>query len=122
LGLIGFLCGGVLLAWSYVAGRDELWSLGMPIAVAGQAGLLLGLVLQLERIWQGNRLAAHKLEQVDEQLHDLKQTTALLGATHTSAAQAFYAHFSQGAHPQLLLADLKGQLDLLALKMSENSS
>jgi hypothetical protein len=121
LGLMAFMCGGVLLGWSYVAGRDELWSLGMPIAVAGQVGLLLGLVLQLERIWQGNRLAADKLEQVDEQLHDLKRTTALLGATHTSAAQAFYAHLSQGAHPQLLLADLKGQLDLLAVKMSENS-
>jgi len=120
-GLMGFMCGGVLLGWSYVAGRDELWSLGMPITVAGQVGLLLGLVLQLERIWQGNRAAADKLEQVDEQPHDLKQTTELLGATHTSAAQAFYAHMAQGAHPQMLLADLKGQLDLLAVKMSETS-
>ena len=119
LGLMGFVCGGVLLGWSYVAGRDELWSLGMPIAVAGQIGLLIGLVLQLERIWQGSRDTVDKLEQFDEQLHDLKQTTSLLGATHNSAAQAFYSHLSQGAHPQMLLADLKGQLDLLAVRMSE---
>jgi len=119
-GLMGFVCGGVLLGWSYVAGRDELWSLGMPITVAGQVGLLLGLVLQLERLWQGSRYTVDKLEQVDEQLHDLKQTTALIGATHTSAAQAFYSHMSQGAHPQMLLADLKGQLDLLAVRMTEN--
>ncbi|NIP85596.1 MAG: hypothetical protein GTO03_08550, partial [Planctomycetales bacterium] len=35
LGLMGLTCGGVLLVWSLVAGRSELWRVGLPIAVAG---------------------------------------------------------------------------------------
>jgi hypothetical protein len=119
LGLMAFVCGAVLLVWSFADGRSSLWNLGMPITVAGQAGLLIGLVLQLERIWQGSRYTSVQLDHVDEQLHDLKQSASLLGVTHGSASQAFYAHLSEGASPNLLLADLKGQLDLLAVKMSE---
>jgi hypothetical protein len=118
-GLMAFLCGGVLLVWSVAAARSELWDLGMPITVVGQAALLLGLILQLERIWQGNRYTVDKLEHVDKQLDDLRQTASMLGMTHTSASQAFYSHLTQGASPHILLADLKGQLDLLAVKMSD---
>jgi hypothetical protein len=119
VGMMAFLCGGVLLGWSFVDGRSELWNLGMPITVVGQVALLLGLVLQLERIWQDSRYAATKLEAVDEQLHDLKNATSLLGATHGTASQSFYSHMAEGANPELLLADLKGQLDLLAVRMSQ---
>jgi hypothetical protein len=118
-GLMAFLCGIVLLVWSVVGLRGELWDLGMPITVVGQAGLLLGLILQLERIWQGNRYTAHKLDHVDKQLDDLRQTASILGMPHGSASQAFYSHLTQGASPHILLADLKGQLDLLAVKMSD---
>jgi hypothetical protein len=38
--------------------------------------------------------------------------------THSSAAQAFYAHMADQASPYLLLADLKGQLDLVARSMA----
>jgi hypothetical protein len=31
---------------------------------------------------------------------------------------AFYSHLADGASPQLLLTDLKSQLDLLAMKMA----
>jgi hypothetical protein len=119
LGLMAFACGAVLLGWSFVAHRAELWSLGMPITVAGQVGLLLGLVLQLERIWQNSRYAVRKLDEVDSQLHHLERTTTMLNVTHSSAAQAFYAHMADDADPQMLLADLKGQLDLLARSMSK---
>ena len=63
---------------------------------------------------------AHSPSEVSsEQLDDLRQTTSLLGSNHGSAAQAFYAHLAQGANPQMLLADLKGQLDLLAIRMAQ---
>jgi hypothetical protein len=42
-----------------------------------------------------------------------------MSVTHSAPAQSFYAHMAGGASPQLLLADLKGQLDLLAVRMSE---
>ena len=119
LGLMAFACGGVLLTWAYVSGRGELWNLGVPLVVAGQAGLLIGLVLQLEGLWQSNRRNSDQLGTLDNRLSDLTQTTAMLGTTHSSAAQSFYAHMAEGANPNLLLADLKGQLDLLALKLSK---
>lgn len=119
LGTTTFVCGGILLGWSLVAGRQELWTLGLPIALGGQIALLIGLVLQLDRLWHDSRHAAAKLDDVDEQLHDLKTATTMLGTSHSSPASAFYSHLSHGASPQLLLADLKSQLDLLAVKIGQ---
>lgn len=117
VGLMAFVCGGVLLGWSVLTGRQELWSRGMPFAVVGQIALLVGLILQLERLWRDSRRAVSKLDRVDEELRGLKSTTAMLGTTHSSAASAFYSHMAGGANPQLLLADLKGQLDMLTVKI-----
>jgi len=119
LGVMALVCGGILLGWSVLGGRGELWSIGLPIALGGQIALLLALILQLDRLWWHNRRTAAKLDTVDEQLHDLRTTTAMLGTTHSSPAASFYAHWAGGASPQLLLGDLKGQLDLLAAKMAK---
>ena len=120
MGTAGFVCGGILLGWSLAAGRQELWTIGLPVALVGQVALLIGLVLQLERLWRDNRTAVAKLENVDEQLHELKTTTTLLGSAHGPSSNAFYAHYTGGAGPQLLLTDLKGQLDLLAMKIAHD--
>ncbi|RIK79472.1 MAG: hypothetical protein DCC68_13235 [Planctomycetota bacterium] len=117
-GTMALVCGGVLIGWSLYAGRAALWNLGLPILLAGQAGLLLGVVLQLVRIWQNHRAAAERLAAVDRQLGDLEQTTTLLGNTYGAGSSTFFAHLAEGASPHLLLADLKGQMDLLAMKMS----
>ena len=122
LGLMAFTCGGVLLAWSFLSGRLDLWNLGIPVSVSGQIALVAGLVLQLERIWQNNRYAVDKLEEVDAHLADIKHSQSLLRVNHGSASQAFYAHMAEGANPSLLLADLKGQLDLLAVRLAERRS
>jgi hypothetical protein len=119
LGMMALACGGVLLGCSVLTGRDHLWSLGMPVALAGQILLLMGFVLQIDRLWHESRNAAAKLSEVDHQLDDLRNTTALLGTTHSGAATTFYAHFAGGASPRVLLADLKSQLDLLAIKIEQ---
>ncbi len=119
LGLMSFVCGGMLLGWSLLAGRNELWNLGMPMALAGQFGLLLGLILQLDSLWQANRHTADTLDHVDHRLQEIDHATKILRTTHSGPAQSFYAHMASGANPQLLLADLKGQLDLLAVKMAQ---
>jgi hypothetical protein len=118
IGLMSFVCGAVLLGWSLVTSRGDLWSLGMPATLAGQFGLLLGLALQLDHLWQANRRTADTLTDVDQRLREINHATTLLRTTHSAPAQSFYAHLAEGANPQLLLADLKGQLDLLAVKMS----
>jgi hypothetical protein len=117
VGLMAFACGIALLVWSNVARRDELWSLGLPTAIGGQVGLLVGLVLQLERIWQTSRYAARKLDRVEGQLHHLESTASTMNVTHGTAAQAFYTHLAENANPQILLADLKGQIDMLAAEL-----
>jgi hypothetical protein len=117
LSLMAFACGAALLVCSLVQQREDLWNLGVPVAVAGQIGLLLGLALQLERIWQNSRYAVRKLDEVDSQLCELERVTSMMHVTHGSAAQAFYAHMAHDAPPAVLLADLKGQLDLLAAEV-----
>lgn len=44
-GLMSLICGTVLLVWSYLTGREELQQWGWPGLVIGQAGLLLGILL-----------------------------------------------------------------------------
>ena len=111
-------CGGVLIAWSLLGSRDDLWSLGMPLAVVGQGGLVIGLLLQLDGLWQSSQKTEDTLTQLDGKLHDLAHTTTMLGTTRSTPAQSFYVHMAEGASPHLLLADLKGQLDLLADRLA----
>ena len=121
LGITSSACGGALLGWSLATDRQDLWSVGLPVALVGQIALVAGLVLQMDRLWHDNREAAAQLDDVDEQLHELKTTTTLLGANQCPTSAAFYSHLASGAGPQLLLADLKGQLDLLAMKIATES-
>jgi hypothetical protein len=90
----------------------------MPLALIGQTGLVLGLVLQLDGLWKSSRTTAAAITDLDSELKNVRQATTLLSASHSSGAQSFYAHLAAGAGPQLLLADLKGQLDLLAQQMA----
>jgi hypothetical protein len=119
LGGAALVCGAALLVWSMAMQRQELWTVGMPIALGGQVVLLVGLVMQLNRLWSDSRSAAGKLDKVDEQLRELKNTTTLLGTTHGPAATSFYSHLAGGASPQILLGDLKSQLDILAMKLGQ---
>jgi hypothetical protein len=120
LGVMTLACGGVLLGWSVVCGIEHLWSIGVPIALAGQILLLMGFVLQIDRLWHESSDTAAKLDDVDHRLDDLRNTTALLGNTHSPPGTSFYAHLAGGASPQILLADLKSQLDLLAGRIAED--
>jgi hypothetical protein len=121
VGTMVLVCGAILLVWAVASDRGELWAVGLPAAVIGQVLLLVGLVLQLDRLWRDSRAAAAKLSKVDVQLHELRATTTLMGAGGASPGSAFYSHLAGGAGPHLLLNDLKGQLDLLAMKISQES-
>ena len=89
--------------------------------LVGQAGFVIGLVLQLERLWHNSRATSSSLTQLDRQLSELRHATTMLSSTHSTPAQSFYVHMAEGASPHLLLADLKGQLDLLAQRMSRSA-
>jgi hypothetical protein len=118
VGVAAFVCGGVLWIWSFAGDRPDLARIGLPLVLGGQAGLIIGLMLQLESLWQSTQQATQSLDVLDDRVAEIKHATALLGTTHSSSSASFYSHFAQGASSQLLLADLKGQLDLLAMKMA----
>jgi hypothetical protein len=61
-GLAAFTCGGVMLVWSAVATRPELWSTGCSLAMAGEAGLLVGCLGLLERAVRQGRQAREALQ------------------------------------------------------------
>jgi uncharacterized membrane protein YqjE len=120
LGPLAVVGGGALLAWSLWSGREDLRIIAAPTALAGQVLVLLGLVLQLHRLTRDSRQAAGKLDRLDQDIHELRTTTTLLGTTHGPTAAAFYAHLAGGASPRILLSDLKSQLDILAMKLGNS--
>jgi hypothetical protein len=117
LGVSIFACGGILWIWSFAGDRPDLARFGLPLVLGGQAALILGLMLQLESLWQSTQQATQSLDVLDDRVAEITHATTLLGTTHSPSSASFYSHYAQGASPHLLLADLKGQLDLLALKM-----
>lgn len=113
-----FVCGAVLLGWYFHDGQEHLWRLGLPLTLGGQVALLFGLIVQLDTLWQNNRGTSVTLDQLDQQIDDLRQTTTAMSNT-SGSAKSFYLHMAEGAGPEVLLADLKGQLDVLAVKMAK---
>ncbi len=121
LGVMALVCGGVLLGCSFLPGREGLRSFGVAALASGQGLLILGLVLQLDRFGNATQQTEQSLTQLDQRLDDLQQSATLLAASRTAPAQSFYAHLSAGASPNLLVADLKGQLDLLTERLARDS-
>lgn len=117
LGLMALVCGGVLLGWSYAAGRGELWTLGLPMLFAGQAGLLLGLMFQLLSMWRHHRATAASLEDLDEEVSELRSSAAPVHSLHARGGRIHGAHRAAGDSPQMLLADLQRQMDRLAARL-----
>jgi hypothetical protein len=121
--LTAFCGAGVLgaglgtVSWSLSAGRSDAWNLALGLTLMGQGLLIFGLVLIASRLWRNSRYASHKLIDVHLQLGQLQHTADALTAMR-SGAPAFYAELVRGASPQMLLANLKGQLDQLATRVS----
>ena len=78
LGLAVFACGVVLLGWSLIGGRADLWPVGLPLTLIGQAGLILGLILQLDGLWQTSRKTEAALCELDGELRNVRRITTLL--------------------------------------------
>ena len=118
-GVALFVCGASLIGWSLLEERDELWNIGAPIVLAGQATFLIGLVLQLDGIWHQSRAATRNLDELDEKLAALQALQKGELADQGDPAHAFYQHMADGASPQMLLTDLKGQLDMIADRLAK---
>jgi hypothetical protein len=105
-----------LLSWSLAAGRADAWNLAVGLTLGGQGVLILGLVLVVSRLWRNGRYATGKLQEVHKELGQLQRTADALAGQRPSAG-AFYEGLARGSSPAMLLANLKGQVDQLAIRL-----
>lgn len=117
VGAISLASGIGLIAWSLSVRQMMYWNLALGLALGGQGTLILGLVLVTSRLWRHSRYAAGKLQEVHSQLGELQKTAEILTTMRSGGAPAFYADLVRGASPQVLLTNLKGQLDQLATRL-----
>ncbi|HUY31624.1 MAG TPA: hypothetical protein VMV69_02515 [Pirellulales bacterium] len=81
VGLAVFTCGAVLTGWSIVEARGDLWNIGLPAALTGLLGLLIGMVLQLDMVWHAHRVLAADLARLERQFGE---QTERLSASRTA--------------------------------------
>ncbi|MDG2380076.1 MAG: hypothetical protein P8N76_00240 [Pirellulaceae bacterium] len=121
LGVALFACGGALIAYSLTGDRDELWNLGAPMALAGQAIFLIGLVLQLDIIWHQSRQTSRNLFHLDDRLAQLQDERELVEGSDLQPSPIARQNGAESRNPQVLFKDLKGQLDTLSEKIASKS-
>lgn len=113
--MTGFVCGGILLAWSLVFNRADLWNVGETVTLASQVGLLIGLILQLDRLGHERSQTVNRLTLLDERVESLRSQSAIWSERKLRADQ-------KESVTESALADLKTQLDVLAAKLVDKRS
>jgi hypothetical protein len=114
LGAALFSCGATLVAWSFGDDHHHLWNIGAPLALAGQAAFLIGLVLQLEVIWQQSKQTHRRLDELDQRVSPYAGS-ALTTPPTLDASSGLRA--GAAADPDSLLSELKGRLDRMATRL-----
>jgi hypothetical protein len=115
LGVAGLAVGAGLLWYGHVESRPELEQPGWQAVMAGQIGLLVGWAAL---VWSGSRTSDRNLRRRVAELSDRLAALESSRSMNDTAAHSFYHHLAAGAPTHLLLADLKGQLDLLATRLA----
>lgn len=118
LGVAGFAGGAALLAWAAAFQLPGPWQWGMTATIAAEGALILGLTWMAGRLWRNSRRINQQLAGVEGQLHDVEQLAGSIVGNRMSSSQYYYDHFNQGASSQMLLANLRGQVDQLASRIS----
>ena len=119
IGLGVFVCGAALIVLSLVNQRPQLWQLGLPMVLGGQVAVLAVVIWQLDAVWNGNRATFVALHAMDEQLRQLRGEWTQLQQQGDAEEQPFYRHLAEGASSDVLLADLKDQIDVLSQHLAQ---
>jgi hypothetical protein len=83
IGILGFACGGVLLILATALTRTDLWTIGFPLVLGGQGGIIFGLVGLLETQQQrAKRWQEVCREQRDQ--HEMLKQMVLLQSPETN--------------------------------------
>ena len=117
IGTITLGAGLGLIGWALYAQEMQHWNLSLSLALGGQGILILGLVMVVTRLWRNSRYATSKLQEMHARLGQLQNTADTISGMRSASAPSFYADLARGASPQMLLSNLKGQLDQLATRV-----
>lgn len=103
--------------WSLFGDRPSLWNPALAAAIGGQGLLIVGLLQLLSSLWNAARLASSKLALMHDELRRLRRTTEAEAGRRDASAAAFYADLTRDAPPEMLMGNLRGQLDRLASRL-----
>ena len=118
VGVIGFCSGLGLLAWSTAFHLPQLWQRGMTLTIGAEGLLILSLAWMAARLWHNSRRVNRQLHGVDRQLAEIEQITGTLAGSQQPTSQHFYHHANQAASPHMLVANLRGQVDLMSARLA----
>ena len=116
-GLVTLTGGLAWMAASPLVGSGS-WQAAMTATMAGESALIVGLSWMAVRLWKNSRRMNGQLEGVDRQLADIQLTTGEMAAARMTNSQSYYQHFGSATSPPLAVANLRGQLDELACRLS----
>jgi hypothetical protein len=123
LGLAVFTCGAFLIGYSLLGERDELWDVGAPLVLVGQATFLMGLVLQLDVLWQQSKETDQTLRDLDKRLNTAQLAPSARPSTPVDTSLSRIHSAPQGiAGPHLALRNLKGRLDAFGARLGKHQS
>jgi hypothetical protein len=100
-------CGVALVALSVIAARADLWQIGLPAIVVGQAGLIIGFAMHFDGAWRlgtGPVASGEVADQATPVEYPAMGVRAMSDAAHAS--------------PHMLLSELKARLDQLVQQAS----
>ncbi len=104
-------------AWSLIGNRADLWNPALAAAIGGQGLLIVGLLQLLASLWNAARLASGKLSLMHDELRQLRRTTDEAAGRNSASAAGFYADLARDAPPEMLMGNLRGQMDRLASRL-----
>ena len=118
LGALALGAGVGLLGWSLLGDRAELWSWGIAGTLAGQGLIIVGLVQLLSNLWTNSRDTTHRIVALHYELRRLQRTADSIAGMRSASPASFYADLSRGSSPQVLMANLKGQVEELQTRLA----
>ena len=116
-GLAGIAGGIGLLAWSATTRFAPAWQWGMTTTIASQGILIAGLVWMATRLWRNSRRVNRQLQGIDRQLGEIQYQTSFGSDRRATSSGPYYDHFARGASSQMLLANLRWQLEQLSARI-----
>ena len=108
-----------LIGWSIVGPRPDLWSWGLLATLGGQGLLIIGLVLLLGSLWTNARASTQRLQNLQSDLHRLHRAADAIAGDRSATAARFFGDLARAESPELLIANLYGQIDQLSTTIAK---